>query len=130
MNNRCEILDDDEIELQEKNRAIFNFRRFDAAELEKRSSPFDKSEKKEFPFLFQKKSKRFTEEKKISLDELTSKLDSIKLDNHQNAVISNDSNIVVDEYISNTPPWDPRLYNDDLKVSSEMEEEVVKDGKK
>jgi hypothetical protein len=129
MNNRCEILDDDEIELQEKNRAIFNFRRFDAAELEKRSSPFDKSEKKEFPFLFQKKSKRFTEEKKISLDELTSKLDSIKLDNHQNAVISNE-HLIDDEYLSNTPPWDPRLYNDDLKVSSEMEEEVVKDGKK
>jgi hypothetical protein len=127
MNNRCEILDDNEIELQEKNRAIFNFRRFDAAELEKRSSPFDKSEKKEFPFLFQKKIKRSTEEKKISLDELTSKLDSIKLDNNKNAIIANDSRMVEDEYVSNTPPWDPRLYNDDhLKVSSEMKEDGTK----
>ena len=116
MNNRCEILDDNEIELQEKNRSIFNFRRFDASDLEKRSSPFDKSEKKEFPFLFQKKSKRFTEDKMISLDELSSKLESITLLNNKNESL--------------TPPWNPFLYNDDLKVTCEIEEEEEKEEKK
>lgn len=127
MNNRCEILDDDEIELQEKNKAIFNFRRFDASQLEKSSSIFDKTQKKEFPFLFQKKPKKFIEEKKISLDEITSKLNSIKLDNNKNAIIANDSKMVEDEYLSNTPPWDPRLYNDDdLKVSCEIQKDGTK----
>ena len=124
MNNRCEILDDNEIELQEKNRSIFNFRRFDASDLEKRSSPFDKSEKKEFPFLFQKKSKRFTEDKMISLDELSSKLESITLINNKNEYKS------LDEYKSLTPPWNPFLYNDDLKVTCEIEEEEEKEEKK
>uniref|UniRef100_A0A6C0IFC0 Uncharacterized protein n=1 Tax=viral metagenome TaxID=1070528 RepID=A0A6C0IFC0_9ZZZZ len=118
MNNRCEILDDNEIELQEKNRSIFNFRRFDASDLEKRSSPFDKLEKKEFPFLFQKKPKRFTEDKMISLDELSSKLESIRFLNNKN------------EYKSLTPPWNPFLYNDDLKVTCEIEEEEKEKEKK
>ena len=57
METKCEILNDSEIEELEKNMKQLNFRRFDAAELEKRFSPFDKTQKKEFPFLFQKKKK-------------------------------------------------------------------------
>jgi hypothetical protein len=57
MESKCEILNDNEIEELEKNTKQLNFRRFDAAELEKRFSPFDKTQKKEFPFLFQKKKK-------------------------------------------------------------------------
>jgi hypothetical protein len=118
---KCEILDDDEIHQQEENRSIFNFRRFDASELERRSSPFDKSQKKEFPFLFQKKSKRFTEEKKISLDELTSKLESISFDIRS---------IDEEEYKSLTPPYPPNMNDGDdgLKPNDKMEEET--DGKK
>ena len=71
METKCEILDDNEIEELEKNVKKLNFRRFDAAELEKRFSPFDKTQKKEFPFLFQKKSKKITDPK-ISLNDITS----------------------------------------------------------
>lgn len=63
MESKCEILNDSEVEELEKNMKQLNFRRFDVAELEKRFSPFDKTQKKEFPFLFQKKIKKVTEQK-------------------------------------------------------------------
>ena len=103
MESKCEILDDSEVEELEKNIKQLNFRRFDAAELEKRFSPFDKTQKKEFPFLFQKKSKKITEQK-ISL----------------NDIISNKE----DESL--TPPYSPYVDHYDLNDKIVKEE----DGKK
>jgi hypothetical protein len=103
MESKCEILDDNEIEELEKNVKRLNFRRFDAAELEKRFSPFDKTQKKEFPFLFQKKVKKITEQK-ISL----------------NDIISNKE----DESL--TPPYSPYVNHYDLNDKIVKEE----DGKK
>jgi len=103
MESKCEILDDNEIEELEKNIKQLNFRRFDIAELEKRFSPFDKTQKKEFPFLFQKKVKKITEQK-ISL----------------NDIISNKE----DESL--TPPYSPYVDHYDLNDKIVKEE----DGKK
>lgn len=103
MESKCEILDDNEIEELEKNIKQLNFRRFDVAELEKRFSPFDKTQKKEFPFLFQKKVKKITEQK-ISL----------------NDIISNKE----DESL--TPPYSPYVDHYDLNDKIVKEE----DGKK
>jgi hypothetical protein len=101
METKCEILDDSEIEELEKNVKKLNFRRFDAAELEKRFSPFDKTQKKEFPFLFQKKSKK---EQKISLNDITSNKEDKSL----------------------TPPYSPYVDHYDLNDKIVKEE----DGKK
>jgi hypothetical protein len=103
METKCEILDDSEIEELEKNVKKLNFRRFDAAELEKRFSPFDKSQKKEFPFLFQKKIKKITEQK-ISLNDITSNKEDESL----------------------TPPYSPYVDHYDLNDKIVKEE----DGKK
>jgi len=103
MESKCEILNDSEVEELEKNIKQLNFRRFDAAELEKRFSPFDKTQKKEFPFLFQKKIKKITEQK-ISL----------------NDIISNKE----DESL--TPPYSPYVDHYDLNDKIVKEE----DGKK
>ena len=121
MSNKCEILNDDEIEKYENNSTLFNFRRFDAAELERRSSPFDKTQKKEFPFLFQKRKPRHIEERKISLDELTHKLDAINVENNN---IENTIHIT-EEYESHTPPYPPFM-NDDLKTNDTKEEDGTK----
>jgi hypothetical protein len=103
MESKCEILDDSEIEELEKNIKKLNFRRFDAAELEKRFSPFDKTQKKEFPFLFQKKVKKITEQK-ISLNDITSNKEDESL----------------------TPPYSPYVDHYDLNDKIVKEE----DGKK
>jgi len=103
MESKCEILDDNEIEELEKNIKKLNFRRFDVAELEKRFSPFDKTQKKEFPFLFQKKSKKITDQK-ISLNDITSNKEDESL----------------------TPPYSPYVDHYDLNDKIVKEE----DGKK
>lgn len=41
MNKECQIKDDDEIELEEKNR--FNFRRYTPDEIQKKHSPFERT---------------------------------------------------------------------------------------
>ena len=46
MNQECKIVDEEEMS---------NFRRFKPEDLEKKYSPFERVQKKEFPFLFQKK---------------------------------------------------------------------------
>ena len=104
MESKCEILDDNEIEELEKNMKQLNFRRFDVAELEKRFSPFDKTQKKEFPFLFQKKVKK---ESKISLNDITSNKEDESL----------------------TPPFSPYVNHYDL---NDLNDKIVKeeDGKK
>lgn len=118
MSQKCEILDDDEIEKQDK--TPFNFRRFEVEELERRSSPFEKTQKKEFPFLFQKKKPRVIEEKKISLDELMMKVNNLNIDEHK----------IIEEHESLTPPYPPYMNDGDdgLKANDKMEEET--DGKK
>jgi hypothetical protein len=100
---KCEIVDDEEMEKNVSN--PFNFRRFDIEELQRRSSPFEKAsnQKKVFPFLFQKKKSRFNEEKKISIDELMGKIDSIKLDENNNAIM--ETKDIIDDYVSHTPEW-------------------------
>jgi hypothetical protein len=103
METKCEILDDSEVEELEKNIKQLNFRRFDAAELEKRFSPFDKTQKKEFPFLFQKKIKKITEQKKSLNDIISNKEDE-----------------------SLTPPYSPYVDHYDLNDKIVKEE----DGKK
>jgi len=103
MESKCEILDDNEIEELEKNIKQLNFRRFDIAELEKRFSPFDKTQKKEFPFLFQKKIKKITEQKKSLNDIISNKEDE-----------------------SLTPPYSPYVDHYDLNDKIVKEE----DGKK
>ena len=102
--NSCKILDDDEIE--DSKNTLTNFRRFDVEELQRKFSPFEKTthQKKEFPFLFQKKKIKIYEDKKISIDELMEKIDLLKIDENKNAIIEN----IVDEskeYISKTPEW-------------------------
>jgi len=117
MESKCEILDDSEVEELEKNIKQLNFRRFDAAELEKRFSPFDKTQKKEFPFLFQKKSKKITEPK-ISLNDQKISLNEQKIS--LNDIISNKE----DESL--TPPYSPYVDHYDLNDKIVKEE----DGKK
>ena len=121
MSQKCEILDDDEIEKQEK--IPFNFRRFDVEELERRSSPFEKTKKKEFPFLFQKKKPRILEEKKISLDELMMKVNNLNLT----------ENKIVEEYESLTPPYPPCMVdglNNTIEEEKEKEKQEDTNGKK
>jgi len=110
--NKCEILDDDEMEkVQSTNR--FNFRRFDTEEIERRSSPFEKNQKKEFPFLFKKKPTFFRkeEEKKVCIEDLMSsvneKINKLKLDENQIVDLSqNAMDVEIDkEYVSHTPEW-------------------------
>jgi hypothetical protein len=102
--NSCKILDDDEIE--ESKNTLTNFRRFEVEELQRKFSPFEKTtqQKKEFPFLFQKKKMRVYEEKKISIDELMGKIESLKVDENKNAIIEN-TDEELKEYVSHTPEW-------------------------
>jgi len=127
MESKCEILDDSEVEELEKNIKQLNFRRFDAAELEKRFSPFDKTQKKEFPFLFQKKVKKITESK-ISLNDITESkisLNDQKISLNEQKISLND--IIPDkEDESLTPPYSPYVDHYDLNDKIVKEE----DGKK
>ena len=102
--NSCKILDDDEIE-DSKNR-ITNFRRFEVEELQRKFSPFEKTsnQKKEFPFLFQKKKAKIYEDKKISIDELMGKIENLKVDENKNAIIEDRRN-ELEESPSHTPDW-------------------------
>lgn len=102
--NSCKILNDEEIE--ESKNVLTSFRRFDVEELQRKFSPFEKTthQKKEFPFLFQKKKMRVYEEKKISIDELMGKIESLKVDDNSNAIIE-DTDEKFREYVSHTPEW-------------------------
>jgi hypothetical protein len=128
METKCEILNDSEVEELEKNIKQLNFRRFDAAELEKRFSPFDKTQKKEFPFLFQKKVKKITEPK-ISLNDITESKISLN-DITESKISLND--ITEQKITSNkedeslTPPYSPYVNHYDLNDKIVKEE----DGKK
>ena len=121
-NSKCQILDDEEMEKASNNR--FNFRRFDSEEIERRSSPFEKNQKKEFPFLFKKKPTFFRkeeEEKKVCIEDLMSsvfpvleidcskteflnsvneKISNLKLDENQIVDLSHNSMDIEKEYIS------------------------------
>jgi hypothetical protein len=137
MESKCEILDDSEVEELEKNIKQLNFRRFDAAELEKRFSPFDKTQKKEFPFLFQKKVKKITESK-ISLNDITESKISLnditesKISLNEQKISLNEQKISLNDIISNkedeslTPPYSPYVDHYDLNDKIVKEE----DGKK
>ena len=62
MSEECKIVDED---------APLSFRRFRPDELEKKYSPFERVQKKDFPFLFQKK--QVMKESKQSLDDIIGK---------------------------------------------------------
>ena len=91
--NSCKILDDNEIE-DSKNR-ITNFRRFEVEELQRKFSPFEKTsnQKKEFPFLFQKKKPR--------------------------VVLYEDKNISIKESVSHTPEW-PKMEEEFEAINQEF----------
>ena len=102
--NSCKILDDNEIE--DSKNTLTNFRRFEVEELQRKFSPFEKTkhQKKEFPFLFQKKKTKIFEDKKISIDELMKKIESLKVDENDNAIIE-DVGDELKERASTTPEW-------------------------
>ena len=62
MSEECRIVDEE----------TYNFRRFRPDELEKKYSPFERVQKKDFPFLFQKG--KIKEPTKISLDDIMNKM--------------------------------------------------------
>ena len=64
MDQECKIVDEEEIS---------NFRRFKPEDLEKKYSPFERVQKKEFPFLFQKKQIP-KESTKTSLEDIINKM--------------------------------------------------------
>ena len=102
MNSECKILDDEEIEMEEQNK--LNFRRFKPEDLEKKYTPFERSQKKEFPFLFQKKRVNEREDQKISLEDIINKLKDLSL-----------NVIETSHYPSMTPPYPP-YPNDDEPI--------------
>ena len=118
--NSCKILDDDEIE-DSKNR-ITNFRRFEVEELQRKFSPFEKTsnQKKEFPFLFQKKKPRVVlyEDKMISIDELMGKVETIKLDENKSAIIEEPRD-ELKESVSHTPEW-PKMEEEFEAINQEF----------
>ena len=63
MSEECRIVDEE----------TYNFRRFRPDELEKKYSPFERVQKKDFPFLFQKKHIP-KESTKTSLDDIMNKM--------------------------------------------------------
>lgn len=63
MSEECRIVDEE----------TYNFRRFRPDELEKKYSPFERVQKKDFPFLFQKKHIP-KESIKMSLDDIMNKM--------------------------------------------------------
>jgi len=70
MSDECRIVDEDE---------SYNFRRFKPEELEKKYSPFEHVQKKDFPFLFQKKQihKDVIETNKISLEHIIEQMKNL-----------------------------------------------------
>ena len=64
MDQECKIVDEEEMS---------NFRRFKPEDLEKKYSPFERVQKKEFPFLFQKKHIP-KETMKTSLEDIINKM--------------------------------------------------------
>lgn len=106
--NSCKILDDNEIE--DSKNTLTNFRRFEVEELQRKFSPFEKTthQKKEFPFLFQKKKTKIFEDKKISIDELMKKIETLKVDENKNAIIE-DVGDELKERASTTPEWPKTL---------------------
>ena len=104
MNSECKILDDEEIEMEEQNK--LNFRRFKPEDLEKKYTPFERSQKKEFPFLFQKKRVNEREDQKISLEDIINKVKDLSL------------NVIETSHYTSpsmTPPYPP-YPNDDEPI--------------
>ena len=107
MNQECKIKDDNEILEDEKNR--FNFRRFKPEELEKKYSPFDRTQKKDFPFLFQKKRSMSKDDEKISLEDIMNKVKDLSFKSPSISICSDIAipEIELDELEANTPPYPP-----------------------
>lgn len=131
--NNCKILDDDEIE--DTKNTLTNFRRFEVEELQRKFSPFEKTthQKKEFPFLFQKKKPIKYEDKKISIEELMGKIESLKVDENKNAIIEDIGDEVKERTIG-TPDW-PRtkeefeaIHQEHLEYYANLDAQTLKMG--
>jgi hypothetical protein len=121
IDNECKIKDDDEILAEENNR--FNFRRFKPEDLEKKYSPFERN-KKDFPFLFQKKRETPREGFKISLEEIISKVRDLSFNSPEISAMR--ENILHSPHTPPYPPYSrstspmPELSLGELKENSDM----------
>lgn len=89
MSNDCKILTSEEEDLLVNN--TYNFRRWTPEELQQKHSPFERTQKKEFPFLFQKKRVVERKDVKTSLEDICAELKDIS----------------ITPYESHTPPYPP-----------------------
>jgi len=102
----CKILDDEEIQNAEEKQK--NFRKWSIDDIDRRPFPFDRYQKKEFPFLFKKKP-YYREDNKISLDEIITKVKDLSMNSPiLNSIQENINVPTIDlDYESNTPPYPP-----------------------
>ena len=103
----CKILNDEEIETVEKEKQ--QFRKWNIDTSEKRSFPFDRYQKKEFPFLFKKKASMKEENTRISLDEIITRVKDLSMNSPVLASIQD--NVALPQFDletrSTTPPYPP-----------------------
>lgn len=103
----CKILDDEEIETVNKERQTYRKWNMDGSE--KRIFPFDRYQKKEFPFLFKKKANPKEENSRISLDEIITKVKDLSMNSP--VLVSIQENVIVPNFDlenrSNTPSIQP-----------------------
>lgn len=136
MNNNninCKILDDDEIEIKEKPQ----FRVWNVDASEKRTFPFDRYQKKEFPFLFKKKSIPKEENSKISLDEIITKVKDLSMNSPVLHAIQENVDLPELELNnrSSTPPYAPvKLTQEEVDFVKQLDldlkskDVILKDG--
>ena len=122
----CKILDDEEIQNAEEKQK--NFRKWSIDDVDKRPFPFDRYQKKEFPFLFKKKT-YYREDNKISLDEIITKVKDLSMNSPILNSIQEDINIpdMNLDYESHTPPYPPSPI---LQLDLNLNDVETKDGKK
>ena len=143
--NDCKILDDDEIENVEKNK--YNFRSWTVEDLEKRNFPFERFQKKEFPFLFKKKGQYQKEESKISLNEIIIKVRDLSMNSPILSYMQNDivPSFDLDQQqqeqqeqeqeqqqeqhnLPHSPPYPPLLSVEEAMSDLKISESILKDG--
>lgn len=124
MNKECQIKDDDEIELEEKNR--FNFRRYTPDEIQKKHSPFERTKKREAPFLFQKKKPICKEDQKTSLEDILTKMESLTVKDLSGVQLGTPPFSPYSPKISTTPTFSPYSPINEIE---EFQLESIKDEK-
>ena len=102
MSSDCKILTAEEEDQVVSN--SYNFRRWTPEELQQKHSPFERTQKKEFPFLFQKKRVVERKDVKTSLEDICAEL--------------KDTSITL--YESHTPPYPPSPLAQVINPTSEV----------